>query len=183
MRVDYRRYNTPSVVFPCVAVTVLLLLGAFLMRDSHHTHRWIHFGIFTFQPSEIAKPALVLFLAWFLQDRMHQTAGLAQRPAAGGIAEPAVHRAHFEGAGPGHGAGLRGCDGADALSGGRGDEVPFARRGRGRAGALLHALPCGRGGARACWRFLTRKKTRRAPAFTSCNRSSPWARAAFTGVG
>jgi cell division protein FtsW len=72
MHVDYRRYNKPNVVFPVVAVTVLCLLGAFVMRDSHATHRWIKFGIFSFQPSEIAKPALVLFLAWFLQDRMQQ---------------------------------------------------------------------------------------------------------------
>jgi cell division protein FtsW len=72
MRVNYRRFNTPSVVFPCVAVTVLLLMGAFLMHDSHHTHRWIRFGPLSFQPSEIAKPALVLFLAWFLQDRVDQ---------------------------------------------------------------------------------------------------------------
>jgi cell division protein FtsW len=72
MRVDYRRYNKPNVVFPAVAITVLCLLGAFLMRDSHATHRWIKFGFFSFQPSEIAKPALVLFLAWFLQDRMQQ---------------------------------------------------------------------------------------------------------------
>ena len=72
MKVDYRRYNKPNVVFPAVAVTVLCLLGAFLMRDSHATHRWIKFGLFSFQPSEIAKPALVLFLAWFLQDRMQQ---------------------------------------------------------------------------------------------------------------
>ncbi|HEX6494200.1 MAG TPA: putative lipid II flippase FtsW [Acidobacteriaceae bacterium] len=72
MHVDYRRYNKPNIVFPTVAVTVLCLLGAFLMRDSHATHRWIRFGIFSFQPSEIAKPALVLFLAWFLQDRMQQ---------------------------------------------------------------------------------------------------------------
>jgi cell division protein FtsW len=72
MRVDYRRYNKPNIVFPTVAVTVLCLLGAFLMHDSHATHRWIRFGIFSFQPSEIAKPALVLFLAWFLQDRMQQ---------------------------------------------------------------------------------------------------------------
>ena len=28
-------------------------------------------GLFTFQPSEMAKPVLVLFLAWFLQTRMH----------------------------------------------------------------------------------------------------------------
>lgn len=72
MQVNYRRYNSPSVVFPCVAVTVLLLLSAFLMHDSHHTHRWIRFGPLSFQPSEIAKPVLVLFLAWFLQDRVDQ---------------------------------------------------------------------------------------------------------------
>jgi cell division protein FtsW len=71
MRIDYRRYNKPNVVFPVVAVSVLLLLVAFLMRDSHATHRWIRFGPLSFQPSEIAKPALVLFLAWFLQNRMH----------------------------------------------------------------------------------------------------------------
>jgi cell division protein FtsW len=71
MRIDYRRYNKPAVVFPAVAVSVLLLLVAFLMHDSHATHRWIRFGALSFQPSEIAKPALVLFLAWFLQNRMH----------------------------------------------------------------------------------------------------------------
>ena len=71
-RVNYRRYNSPSVIFPCVAITTLLLLATFLMRDSHNTHRWIRFGALSFQPSEIAKPALVLFLAWFLQDRVDQ---------------------------------------------------------------------------------------------------------------
>lgn len=71
MRVDYRKYNRPSVVFPVVGITVICLLGAFLMRDSHNTHRWIRLGMLSFQPSEIAKPAMVLFLAWFLQNRMH----------------------------------------------------------------------------------------------------------------
>lgn len=71
MQIDYRRYNRPNVVFPMVGITILLLMSAFLMRDSHNTHRWIRFGILSFQPSEIAKPALVLFLAWFLQNRMH----------------------------------------------------------------------------------------------------------------
>jgi cell division protein FtsW len=70
MQVDYRKYNRPNVVFPAVAVTVMCLLAAFLMRDSHNTHRWIRVGILSFQPSELAKPALVLFLAWFLQNRM-----------------------------------------------------------------------------------------------------------------
>ncbi len=72
MRVDYRRYNTPKFVFPLVAITTVLLLVVFLMHDSHNTHRWIRFGgLHTFQPSELAKPVLVLFLAWFLQTRIH----------------------------------------------------------------------------------------------------------------
>ena len=70
MQVNYRTWNRPSVVFPLVGVTIILLLAAFLMRDSHNTHRWIRFGPLSFQPSEIAKPAMVVFLAWFLQDRM-----------------------------------------------------------------------------------------------------------------
>ena len=71
MRVDYQKYNKPAVVFPFVGMTIILLLAAFLMRDSHNTHRWIRFGPLSLEPSEIAKPAIVLFLAWFLQNRMH----------------------------------------------------------------------------------------------------------------
>jgi cell division protein FtsW len=70
MKVNYRRYNAPNVVFPAVAVTTLLLLVAFFMPDSHGASRWIRVGSLSFQPSEIAKPVLVLFLAWFLQNRM-----------------------------------------------------------------------------------------------------------------
>jgi cell division protein FtsW len=70
MRVNYGRYNKPTIVFPVVGITIMLLLAAFLMRDSHNTHRWIRMGPLSFQPSELAKPALVLFLAWFLQNRM-----------------------------------------------------------------------------------------------------------------
>ncbi len=72
MQVDYRRYNSYPVVVVAVAVATILLVGVFAMHDSHHTHRWIRFGgLFTFQPSEIAKPVLVLFLAYFLQTRIH----------------------------------------------------------------------------------------------------------------
>ncbi len=72
MRIDYRRYNTPKFVYPAVAFTTLLLLAVFAVPGSHHTHRWFRFGgFFTFQPSELATPVLILFLAWFLQTRMH----------------------------------------------------------------------------------------------------------------
>ncbi|MGC8548278.1 MAG: putative lipid II flippase FtsW [Acidobacteriaceae bacterium] len=71
MQIDYRRLNRPSIIFPLVGLTVLTLLSAFFMRDSHNTHRWIRFGIFSFQPSALATPVAVLFIAWFLQNRMH----------------------------------------------------------------------------------------------------------------
>src|ERR1700759_2169134 len=71
MRGDYHKFNRPVVVFPAVAVTTLLLLGVFLLREWHNTNRWIRSGNFSFQPAEIAKPVLVLFLAWFLQDKLH----------------------------------------------------------------------------------------------------------------
>jgi cell division protein FtsW len=71
MQIDYRRLNRPNVIFPMVGFTVLTLLSAFFMRDSHNTHRWIRFGIFSFQPSATATPVAVLFIAWFLQNRMH----------------------------------------------------------------------------------------------------------------
>jgi cell division protein FtsW len=49
---------------------MVMLLASFAMHDSHNTHRWIKFGGFSLQPSELAKPTIVLFLAWFLQNRM-----------------------------------------------------------------------------------------------------------------
>jgi cell division protein FtsW len=72
MKVDYRHYNDRKVVYTAVAVTMLLLVGVFAMRDSHNTHRWFRFGFMSFQPSELAKPTLVLFLAYFLQTRIHK---------------------------------------------------------------------------------------------------------------
>jgi cell division protein FtsW len=71
MSVDYTRYNSPRFIFSALAITTLLLVMVFFFRDSHNTHRWIRFGgLFTFQPSEIAKPVLILFLAWFLHNRL-----------------------------------------------------------------------------------------------------------------
>ncbi|HUD57064.1 MAG TPA: putative lipid II flippase FtsW [Terracidiphilus sp.] len=71
MSVDYAKYNTPRFIFTALAITTVLLVMVYFFRDSHATHRWIRFGsLFTFQPSEIAKPVLILFLAWFLSKRL-----------------------------------------------------------------------------------------------------------------
>lgn len=70
MRVDYRKLKRPAVVFSLLGVTTLLLVGVFFFDRSHHTHRWIRVGGFSLQPSELAKPALILFLAFFLEQRL-----------------------------------------------------------------------------------------------------------------
>lgn len=72
-RFDYTRYNSPRFIYPALVITTMLLVLVFFFRDSHNTHRWIRFGsLFTFQPSEIAKPVIILFLAWFLSTRLDQ---------------------------------------------------------------------------------------------------------------
>jgi cell division protein FtsW len=70
MKVDYNRYKQPAVVFSLLSITTLMLVAVFFLDRSHNTHRWIKFGGFSFQPSEMAKPALIIFLAWFLHNRL-----------------------------------------------------------------------------------------------------------------
>jgi cell division protein FtsW len=69
MRLDYKRYKHPAMVFSLMGVTTLLLISVFFLDRSHNTHRWIHAGGFSLQPSELAKPVLILFLSYFLETR------------------------------------------------------------------------------------------------------------------
>lgn len=64
---DYRALSHPAWAFTPLGLVLLALLVAFFADP--HTHRWIRLGIFSLQPSEFAKPALVLFLAYFLSLR------------------------------------------------------------------------------------------------------------------
>lgn len=52
-----------------VFILALLLLGSVFVphlgRASHGAHRWIGFGPFTFQPSELGKVALLIMIAWY----------------------------------------------------------------------------------------------------------------------
>ena len=66
MRMDYRKLREPAVVYPTIFLVLLMLVGAFFLDKSHATHRWIRFGPVGIQPSELAKLAVVLYLAWFL---------------------------------------------------------------------------------------------------------------------
>jgi cell division protein FtsW len=71
MRVDYRKYNNPKLIFPLMAITGLLLMVVFVMGGVNGAHRWVRLAGITLEPSELAKPVIVVFLAWFLQTRIH----------------------------------------------------------------------------------------------------------------
>ena len=69
MNIDYRKYKNQTLVYALLGITLGLLIAVFFLDRSHNTHRWIKFGAFSFQPSELAKPAIILFLAFWLENR------------------------------------------------------------------------------------------------------------------
>ena len=79
MRTDYRKLREPVVVYSVLCVVGLMLVGAFFLDKSHATHRWIRFGPVGIQPSEIAKLAVILYLAWFLDLKRRTAAGMEFR--------------------------------------------------------------------------------------------------------
>jgi cell division protein FtsW len=76
MRTDYRKLREPAVVYTAVCVVLLMLIGTFFLDKSHATHRWIKFGPLGIQPSELAKLAIILYLAWFLDLKRRNAAGM-----------------------------------------------------------------------------------------------------------
>ena len=72
MRVDYRLYRRPIVVWSLLGATLVLLVAVFFFPEINGTNRWITFGFANLQPSEIAKLAAVLFAAAVLDRKMHR---------------------------------------------------------------------------------------------------------------
>lgn len=77
MKVDYHVYRHPAIVFSMLAVVVALLVLVFFLAASANTHRWIQLSGFSIQPSEVAKLALIFFLAYFLEKRKGKVNELA----------------------------------------------------------------------------------------------------------
>jgi len=71
-RVDYRMLENRYVVYGILAVTAILLFVVFGFPAINGAKRWIRLGGFSFQPSEIAKVALPIFLAYFLTKRQDE---------------------------------------------------------------------------------------------------------------
>ncbi len=69
MRLDYRRLRQPTVVYALLGVTTLLLVVVLFLPSVNETHRWVRLGALSFQPSEMAKLAIVLFFAYHLERR------------------------------------------------------------------------------------------------------------------
>jgi cell division protein FtsW len=69
MHMDYRRLASPLVVFPALALVFMLLVVVLFMHPTNNAHRWFHLGVASFQPSELAKIILTVFLAFFLELR------------------------------------------------------------------------------------------------------------------
>lgn len=63
-RTHYRKFQNPAVAFSAIGVALLLLALVYLLDTAHH--RWLRMGPIGLQPSELAKPALVIFLAFFV---------------------------------------------------------------------------------------------------------------------
>ena len=64
---DYRRLQSAAVAFSAIGLMIILLGIVFLFDPAHH--RWLRFGPLGVQPSELAKPVLVVFLAYFVTSR------------------------------------------------------------------------------------------------------------------
>jgi len=65
-RTHYRNYQTPAVAFGAIGVALILLALVYFIDTEHH--RWLRWRYIPggLQPSELAKPALVIFLAFFV---------------------------------------------------------------------------------------------------------------------
>lgn len=64
---DYRRLRHPRIVYGTLAVAVGLLLVATALGTGANTRRFLQLGLLSLQPSELAKPAAILFLAYYLE--------------------------------------------------------------------------------------------------------------------
>ncbi|MBM3284374.1 MAG: cell division protein FtsW [Candidatus Aminicenantes bacterium] len=68
-------FQNPLVISGLLLLTLLLLALCFVMPPVARTNRWIQFFGIRFQPSELAKVSLVLFLAFYLEKkagRLHE---------------------------------------------------------------------------------------------------------------
>lgn len=70
MRVDYRLLRRPVVIHGALAISFVALVVVFFAPEINGTRRWFLVGGVGIQPSELAKAAVILFVAVVLERRM-----------------------------------------------------------------------------------------------------------------
>jgi cell division protein FtsW len=70
MRIDYRNYRQPAVIWMVLGVTIVALVAVLFGRPVKGATRWVGIGPFGIQPSELAKIAVIIFTAALLERRM-----------------------------------------------------------------------------------------------------------------
>ena len=88
MHLDYRWLRRPEVVYASLLGVVALLVAVLFAPRLNDTHRWLFFGGVSLQPSELAKLAIIPFLAYHLEkkaDRVNQREVLIPAIAGTGL--------------------------------------------------------------------------------------------------
>ena len=70
MRIDYRHYRQPVVIWTGVVLVTLALIAVLFGRPVKGATRWLGIGGLGIQPSELAKIVVVIFIAALLERRM-----------------------------------------------------------------------------------------------------------------
>ncbi|GIT66845.1 MAG: cell division protein FtsW [Acidobacteriota bacterium] len=70
MQVDYRLFKKPLVMWSGLIVSSVALVAVLFGPEINGSRRWFGIGSFGIQPSELAKVAVVIFTAAFLERRM-----------------------------------------------------------------------------------------------------------------
>ena len=70
MRIDYRTYRQPAVIWSALAVVGVALVAVLFAQAVKGASRWLSIGPVGIQPSELAKIAVIFFMAALLERRM-----------------------------------------------------------------------------------------------------------------
>ncbi len=70
MRIDYRTYRQPIVIWTGLALVTVALVAVLFATPRNGATRWLGVGSLGIQPSELAKMAVIVFMAALLERRM-----------------------------------------------------------------------------------------------------------------
>jgi cell division protein FtsW len=72
MKLDYRTYREPAFIWACLGGVVLALVAVLFSAPVNNARRWFGVAGIGIQPSELAKPVMIFFIAAILERRMHR---------------------------------------------------------------------------------------------------------------